>query len=241
MAKRKTSRATSRRKKAPRARTTRQTAAKAVKSAAKKARSRKAALLVGGGLAGAVAGTLGRSAVRSAVRSVTKSVAKSLPKAAKRAAAPKGKWVYFFGDGRAEGRADMRELLGGKGAGLAEMANLGLPVPPGFTITTELYTYYYAHAKQYPKDLEAQVNDALARVGKITHDGLDDPKMWDTALTPVAKPRGEQGEPAQREHLHRSESTPVASPPVPHRTRVAAANHPWRQMRVRPNWQVPVP
>jgi pyruvate, orthophosphate dikinase len=62
----------------------------------------------------------------------------------------------------------MRELLGGKGAGLAEMANLGLPVPPGFTITTDVCTYYYAHDKQYPKDLEVQVNDALARVGKIT-------------------------------------------------------------------------
>src|SRR4051794_11620964 len=58
----------------------------------------------------------------------------------------KAKWVYAFGGGKAEGRADMRNLLGGKGAGLAEMANLGLPVPPGFTITTEVCTYYYANA-----------------------------------------------------------------------------------------------
>jgi pyruvate, orthophosphate dikinase len=97
--------------------------------------------------------------------------AKSAPKTAEPAGAKapaKGKWVYSFGDGRAEGKANMRELLGGKGAGLAEMANLGLPVPPGFTITTEVCTYYYAHDKQYPKDLEKQVNDALARVGKIT-------------------------------------------------------------------------
>src|SRR4029077_13128430 len=79
----------------------------------------------------------------------------------------RGKWVYSFGDGRAEGKAGMRNLLGGKGAGLAEMANLGLPVPPGFTITTEVCTYYTAHAKQYPKDLKAQVNKALAAVGKI--------------------------------------------------------------------------
>jgi pyruvate, orthophosphate dikinase len=96
---------------------------------------------------------------------------KSAPKTAEPAGAKapaKGKWVYSFGDGRAEGKANMRELLGGKGAGLAEMANLGLPVPPGFTITTEVCTYYYAHDKQYPKDLEKQVNDALARVGKIT-------------------------------------------------------------------------
>ena len=56
----------------------------------------------------------------------------------------------------------MRNLLGGKGAGLAEMANLGLPVPPGFTITTEVCTYYYANGKKYPEDLEAQVEKALA-------------------------------------------------------------------------------
>jgi pyruvate,orthophosphate dikinase len=80
----------------------------------------------------------------------------------------KSKWVFSFGDGRAEGKADMRNLLGGKGAGLAEMANLGLPVPPGFTITTEVCTYYYAHDKQYPKDLSAQVEKALANVGRIT-------------------------------------------------------------------------
>src|SRR4029077_4089071 len=80
----------------------------------------------------------------------------------------RGKWVYSFGDGRAEGTAAMRDLLGGKGAGLAEMANLGLPVPPGFTITTEVCTYYYSHNKQYPKDLRDQVERALARVGRIT-------------------------------------------------------------------------
>src|SRR5215475_13776894 len=84
------------------------------------------------------------------------------------AAQSKGKWVYGFGDGRAEGTASMRDLLGGKGAGLAEMANLGLPVPPGFTITTEVCTYYYSHNKQYPKDLRDQVEKALARVGRIT-------------------------------------------------------------------------
>jgi pyruvate,orthophosphate dikinase len=80
----------------------------------------------------------------------------------------KGKWVYAFGGGRAEGKPNMRNLLGGKGAGLAEMANLGLPVPPGFTITTDLCTYYYDNKKQYPKDLKAQVEKALATVGKIT-------------------------------------------------------------------------
>jgi pyruvate, orthophosphate dikinase len=80
----------------------------------------------------------------------------------------KGKWVYSFGGGKAEGNAGMRNLLGGKGAGLAEMASLGLPVPPGFTITTDVCTYFYAHDKQYPEELKAQVEKALAAVGKIT-------------------------------------------------------------------------
>ncbi|MGB7259791.1 MAG: pyruvate, phosphate dikinase [Pseudolabrys sp.] len=79
-----------------------------------------------------------------------------------------GKWVYAFGGGKSEGKASMRNLLGGKGAGLAEMASLGLPVPPGFTITTEVCTYYYAHDNSYPKDLRGQVEKALANVGRIT-------------------------------------------------------------------------
>src|SRR6266446_2698874 len=78
------------------------------------------------------------------------------------------KWVYSFGNGKAEGRAKMRNLLGGKGAGLAEMANLGLPVPPGFTITTEVCTYYYENGKTYPKGLDRQVAAVLAQVGRIT-------------------------------------------------------------------------
>jgi pyruvate, orthophosphate dikinase len=80
----------------------------------------------------------------------------------------KGKWVYAFGGGKAEGRANMRNLLGGKGAGLAEMAHLGLPVPPGFTITTEVCTYFYDNGKKYPKDLRAQVEAALSEVGRVT-------------------------------------------------------------------------
>jgi pyruvate, orthophosphate dikinase len=84
------------------------------------------------------------------------------------AAAKKGQWVYAFGGGKAAGRAGMRNLLGGKGAGLAEMASLGLPVPPGFTITTEVCTYFYDHDNTYPKDLKRQVEAALAEVGRIT-------------------------------------------------------------------------
>jgi pyruvate,orthophosphate dikinase len=76
--------------------------------------------------------------------------------------------VYAFGGGKAEGRADMRNLLGGKGAGLAEMAHLGVPVPPGFTITTEVCTYFYQNRKTYPKELKAKVDAALAEVGRIT-------------------------------------------------------------------------
>jgi pyruvate,orthophosphate dikinase len=78
-----------------------------------------------------------------------------------------GKWVYAFGDGRAEGKAGLRDLLGGKGANLAEMANLGLPVPPGFTITTEVCTYFYRHGKTYPEEFRGQVEAALQQVGKI--------------------------------------------------------------------------
>ncbi|NOG71513.1 pyruvate, phosphate dikinase [Roseicella sp. DB1501] len=74
------------------------------------------------------------------------------------------KWVYSFGAGHNEGKAEMRNLLGGKGANLAEMASIGLPVPPGFTITTEVCTYYYDHAKQYPPELKDQVGTALKQV-----------------------------------------------------------------------------
>jgi len=98
-----------------------------------------------------------------------KKSAKAKPRAAKtQGKARSGRWVYLFGDGKADGKAGMRDLLGGKGANLAEMANLGLPVPPGFTITTDVCTYFYANSRSYPKDLKAQVTAALAHVGKLT-------------------------------------------------------------------------
>src|SRR5580658_4341330 len=116
-----------------------------------------------------------KSRSKSSRRAVKKSPAKSAKgksakaKAVKSAAKPaKGKWVYAFGGGKAAGRASMRNLLGGKGAGLAEMAHLGLPVPPGFTITTEVCTHFYDNGKTYSKDLKAQVDAALAEVGRIT-------------------------------------------------------------------------
>jgi pyruvate,orthophosphate dikinase len=85
-------------------------------------------------------------------------------------------WVYTFGDGQAEGQAGMRELLGGKGANLAEMSNLGLPVPPGFTISTAVCTYYYAHGETYPAELVAAVETALAHVGRIAGKTFGDPE-----------------------------------------------------------------
>ncbi|WP_375655272.1 MULTISPECIES: pyruvate, phosphate dikinase [unclassified Bartonella] len=78
------------------------------------------------------------------------------------------KWVYSFGDGKAEGSASERNLLGGKGANLAEMSNLGLPVPPGFTLTTEVCNFYYAHDKSYPEELQESVKQALRYVAEQT-------------------------------------------------------------------------
>src|SRR5579884_1609833 len=84
------------------------------------------------------------------------------------------KYVYFFGGGKAEGRADMKDLLGGKGANLAEMTNIGLPVPAGFTLTTEVCTYYYANNRTYPPELKAQVDAALRKTEEVMGAKLGD-------------------------------------------------------------------
>jgi pyruvate,orthophosphate dikinase len=84
------------------------------------------------------------------------------------------KYVYFFGAGKAEGTGEMKDLLGGKGAGLAEMTRLGLPVPAGFTITTEACHYYFAHGHKYPPGLHKQVERALARLEKVVGKKLGD-------------------------------------------------------------------
>ena len=76
----------------------------------------------------------------------------------------KKKYVYFFGNGKAEGKAAMRELLGGKGAGLHEMTRIGVPVPPGFTLTTEVCAHYDARGHTYPKGLEDEVQTALKKI-----------------------------------------------------------------------------
>lgn len=125
-----------------------------------------------------IAKSAAKPAAKPAAKAVTKAALpkvaakpapkKAAPAKAAPAAAKAGKWVFTFGDGKAEGRSEMRDLLGGKGANLAEMANLGLPVPPGFTIPTSVCTYFYAHDKTYPKELQSQVEKALDYVGKLT-------------------------------------------------------------------------
>jgi pyruvate,orthophosphate dikinase len=86
------------------------------------------------------------------------------------------KWVYGFGGGENEGRAEMKNLLGGKGANLAEMASIGLPVPPGFTITTEVCTAFYDNQRNYPSDLKDQVGGALAKIEKSVGQTFGDAK-----------------------------------------------------------------
>src|SRR6201996_4561072 len=87
------------------------------------------------------------------------------------------KFVFTFGNGHAEGDGDLKNLLGGKGSGLAEMNRLGIPVPPGFTITTEVCGYYYAHGKRYPDELEAQLHAAVAHVESL----VGGPKFGDAS------------------------------------------------------------
>ena len=87
----------------------------------------------------------------------------------------KQKFVYFFGEGKAEGDAKMKDLLGGKGANLAEMTNLGIPVPPGFTISTEVCAAYYENKQKYPEGLEKEVLDNLTKLEKVMGKKLGDP------------------------------------------------------------------
>ena len=88
----------------------------------------------------------------------------------------KSKYVYLFGNGKADGDGSMKPLLGGKGANLAEMSRIGLPVPPGFTITTEVCTYYYDHKKTYPKELQALIKNGVAQIEKIMGTKFGDKK-----------------------------------------------------------------
>ncbi|MFN3637839.1 MAG: pyruvate, phosphate dikinase [Chloroherpetonaceae bacterium] len=120
------------------------------------------------------------------VRSKSKPTSKKnpLPKSpspngtsSKKSSSAKPRYIYYFGDGKADGTAEMKNLLGGKGANLAEMTNIGLPVPPGFTITTEVCTYYYDNKHTYPKNLfEKEIPAAMARLEKSTGKKFGDPK-----------------------------------------------------------------
>src|SRR5919108_4433740 len=101
----------------------------------------------------------------------TPSVAKALVKAVKAAATPKkigkaGKHVYFFGNGKADGDRTMKDTLGGKGSGLAEMTNAGLPVPPGFTISTDVCSIYYKEKGKIPATIEAEIAENLRKLEK---------------------------------------------------------------------------
>src|SRR5665213_70403 len=102
------------------------------------------------------------------VKSVEKTAAKAVSKAvSKGGSKTSAKRVYFFGGTKADGNKEMKNLLGGKGANLAEMANIGLPVPPGFTITTEVCTEFYAGGKKLPKGLDADIRSMVARMEKL--------------------------------------------------------------------------
>jgi len=112
-----------------------------------------------------------KSSSRKTVKAHRRSTSKA-DTAPKKSAKPK--YVYYFGDGDADGMGKMKPLLGGKGANLAEMTRIGLPVPPGFTITTEVCSYFYAHNRSYPPQLKAEVGAALAKVEKSVGKKLGD-------------------------------------------------------------------
>ena len=99
------------------------------------------------------------------------------------------KYVYFFGHGKAEGRAELKGLLGGKGANLAEMTNIGLPVPAGFTISTEVCTYYYANKRTYPKSLATEVKTALKKVERSMGAKFGRQEEPASCVCPLGRPR----------------------------------------------------
>src|ERR671937_674605 len=117
---------------------------------------------------------------RSARRTKQKSAAKAHHRKACPGRGKVEKSVYYFGEGKADGDGKMKGLLGGKGANLAEMTRIGLPVPPGFTISTEVCTYFYAHDRSYPPTLQPQVEEGIRRMERIMGT-----KFGDTAARPV--------------------------------------------------------
>src|SRR5678815_3879159 len=93
-------------------------------------------------------------------------------------ASKSGKYVYSFGGKKSDGDGSMKPLLGGKGANVAEMSRIGLPVPPGFTITTEVCTYYYANKRSYPKELQAMIKNGIVQIEKIMGTTFNDKKKF---------------------------------------------------------------
>ena len=105
-----------------------------------------------------------------------KTANRTAARVSRRHPAKSAKYVYYFGDGRADGDGKMKGLLGGKGANLAEMTRIGLPVPPGFTISTEVCTYFYAHKRTYPATLQPQVEEGIRRMERIMGTKFGDTK-----------------------------------------------------------------
>src|ERR1700730_18573001 len=115
-------------------------------------------------------------------RAATKAASARRPKrkpATKRRAT---KFVYYFGEGEADGDGKMKPLLGGKGANLAEMTRIGLQVPPGFTISTEVCTYFYAHHRRYPGTMQAEVEEGVRRMERIMGTTFGDTKAMPLLL-----------------------------------------------------------
>src|SRR5436190_2108517 len=122
------------------------------------------------------ASTPARSAKKAIKAAVKPGGSKTAPKRAATASAKAGKYVYFFGSGKAEGNRTMKDTLGGKGANLAEMTNAGLPVPPGFTISTDACRAYYAEGRKVPAAVEAQMLDNVKKIEKAVGARLGDVK-----------------------------------------------------------------
>src|SRR3954470_13286699 len=120
--------------------------------------------------------TNGKNGHSTGIRLGAKTVVKGA--AAKQAAVKPGKLgkrIYFFGGGKAEGNKEMKNLLGGKGANLAEMTNIGVPVPPGFTITTDVCVQFYATGKKWPKGLDEEIRASVTRMEKLVGAKFGDP------------------------------------------------------------------
>jgi len=140
------------------------TAKKASKKVARKAATKKVAKKASKKVAKEASKKVAKKAAKKAVKKTARRPAK---KASRTTRAKASKRIYFFGGGKADGDRDMKNLLGGKGANLAEMTNIGVPVPPGFTITTDVCTEFYDSGKKLPKGLDEEVNKAVARVEKL--------------------------------------------------------------------------